>query len=824
MDNTKYDPSEVVIMESDTDNNPPKVSIYPIKPVFLFSGEIMQLELNSLTPEESQKMLDKNENNIIVFNDVLQEVRAGEWDDSHPVGFLFQGISLAEEQDKYVLIAQVLERVHVQEISFEQGHASATYVEYPWTSHSCSEERRRKKAVVDIIDCLNDIQDIELRYSYGEKKVRGWRLEGFDFDFSEHCDEKDNYKILMKLMQEVVAKFPFDSSILYGLISATNELMCSDLILRYLKKWKREKQELFVQIDKRYGALMSDYKKKDQLENLKRHLKNQILCLEDEVDDLNHHSVQQPGSSSNLKDKTYAQQIEEHYMPEAIRVAATHELEKLSRLSKDTTEYYKICEYLDLILSLPWEKEEPIELDIVEAERILEESHYGLKKVKERILQHLAVQKLKKGKNGSVLLLIGNPGVGKTSVASSIAKAMGRKYTRLSLGGVSDEHDIRGFHRTYTGSKPGRVLESIRKVGVSNPVIVLDEIDKLTSFRGDPSAALLEVLDPEQNATFTDHFLDLHYDLSDVFFIATANDWHNIPSALRDRMEVVEVNSYTSDEKFHIATEHIYEKTLDAHGLSKKQLQITDDAVRSIINDYTFESGVRDLQRKFAEISRVASAKIVSGNPTLPLRIKESDLEEILGQKIVRHNFIQSANPSGVVTGLSMSQVGGGMMLIEAVKMPGTGELILTGQLGDVMKESALICLSLLKSRLPLNTVNFKELGLHIHFPEGAIPKEGPSAGIALFTALASLISGKEVESTLAMTGEITLRGAVLPVGGIKEKLLGAIRSGITKVLIPKANESDLKELPPEVRHQLNIMTVETIEEVVQEALNITLS
>jgi ATP-dependent Lon protease len=464
-------------------------------------------------------------------------------------------------------------------------------------------------------------------------------------------------------------------------------------------------------------------------------------------------------------------------------------------------------------------------VDLDGARKILNERHYGLDKVKDRIIQHLAVMELNKEKKGSILLLVGPPGTGKTSLGKSIAEALDRPYTRLSLGGVRDESEIRGHRRTYVGAMPGRIIQSMKKAGSTNPVMVLDEVDKLMSggYSGDPASALLEVLDPEQNNTFTDHYLDVPYDLSDVFFIATANSLETIPGPLLDRMEVISITSYTADEKFHIGKDHLIPEVLKEHGLTSKELVIADEVLRAVINDYTMEAGVRGLKKQLSSLARTAAEKIVSKKAEIPVDIKTRDLEDLLGRKVSRHEKAQPDNPPGVVTGLAWTPVGGEILFIEAADMPGSGNIILTGKLGDVMKESARISLSLLKSRLPLNTFNFKERDLHIHVPSGAVPKDGPSAGIALFTALASLVTGAKVDSRLAMTGEITLRGVVLPIGGLKEKLLGAQRAGIKKVLIPQDNVVDLKEVPEETKEGLTIIAVETIEDVIRETVGIAL-
>lgn len=547
---------------------------------------------------------------------------------------------------------------------------------------------------------------------------------------------------------------------------------------------------------------------------------------------------------SRHKKKNYKERIEAAGMPDEIRDAALDELDKLNQQQPGSAETNIIQNYLDFMLSLPWKKEKMEEPDLNKAEEILNADHYGLDKVKKRILEHLAVMKLRGDSKGSILLLVGPPGTGKTSLGKSIAKALNRKYIRISLGGIRDESEIRGHRRTYVGAMPGRILNTIRQAGVTNPVMVLDEVDKLMKggFNGDPSSALLEVLDPEQNATFTDHYLDLPYDLSDVFFIATANTLDTIPAPLLDRMEVIQISSYTDVEKFHIAAGHLVPEALADTGLTQDQVQFDDDAIRAIISDYTREGGVRGLKKKLTEISRSVAADLVKkedaeknaeaggagekaeGAADHGQRvIHASDLEKLLGRKVAFHDHAEEDNPAGVVTGLAWTQVGGEILFIEAQDMPGTGQVILTGKLGDVMQESARISLSLLKSRLPQDVVNFRERDIHIHVPEGAVPKDGPSAGITIFTALASLFTGHKVDPHLAMTGEVTLRGAVMPIGGLKEKLLAAQRAGITKALIPKENVPDLADLPEEIKAKMEIIPVAAVEDVLRETIGIEL-
>ncbi|HEY8805412.1 MAG TPA: endopeptidase La, partial [Clostridium sp.] len=582
-------------------------------------------------------------------------------------------------------------------------------------------------------------------------------------------------------------------------------------ILKFMDYLLKQKEALKLQFE--MAEKFTEKANKTYRESV---LREQLKAIQNELNE--------GKSEGSKKDKDYLSKIEDAEMPVEIKNAALDEFEKLERQSESSAEYNVIRNYLDLLVKLPWKKSEPKVINLGEARRILDEQHYGLEKVKDRIIQHLAVMQLKKDKKGSILLLVGPPGTGKTSLGKSIAQALDRKYIRLSLGGIRDEAEIRGHRRTYIGAMPGRIIQSIKKAGEINPVMVLDEVDKLmTGYNGDPASALLEVLDPEQNNSFTDHYLDLPYDLSEVFFVATANSLDKIPRPLLDRMEIIQISSYTMNEKFHIGKNHLIPEILEEHGLNNQQLVIEDEALQQIVSEYTQEAGVRGLKKQLATLARITSEKIVSHKGELPFIVTVEKLDDLLGRKVSSHDKAQRDNPPGVVTGLAWTSVGGEILFIEATDMLGSGQVTLTGQLGDVMKESAKISLSLLKSRLPMNSINFKERDLHIHVPSGSVPKDGPSAGITLFTALASLVTGIKVDSKLAMTGEITLRGAVLPIGGLKEKLIGAQRAGITKILIPKENLVDLKEVPEEIKNQLTIKDVETVEDVLRETLGISL-
>lgn len=522
----------------------------------------------------------------------------------------------------------------------------------------------------------------------------------------------------------------------------------------------------------------------------------------------------------------YKAKIEAAKMPEEAHRLAMQQLKKLESASSQSPENQMIRSHLDLMVSLPWSSEgsEASDFDLQQAESILNADHYGLDKIKKRILQHLAVMKRRKSKRGSILLFIGPPGVGKTSLGQSIAKALGKKFHRISLGGVRDESEIRGHRRTYIGALPGKIISALSKVKQNDCVFLLDEIDKLSrSYVGDPAAALLEVLDPEQNHTFTDHYLDTPFDLSKVFFIATANSLDGIPAPLLDRLEVVDLHGYTSAEKFNIAKNHIIPKQIEDYDFQKDELQISDEALLKMITHYTREAGVRELQRKVGEICRFVSEKLQRGADKVLVDIKL--LEEILGPEKYFSEVAEFSSTAGVVTGLAWTPVGGDILFIETALVPGKGELIITGQLGEVMRESAQIAKSLVKSRLSIlgPQINLNKYDIHLHVPSGAIPKDGPSAGITILTSLASLVSRVPVNPKLAMTGEVSLRGKVMPVGGIKEKVIAAHRAGVRQIILCEQNKKDLIEIPEDIKSDIQFHFVTHINEVLSIALQIDL-
>ena len=505
-------------------------------------------------------------------------------------------------------------------------------------------------------------------------------------------------------------------------------------------------------------------------------------------------------------------------MPKEVEKEALKQLKRLEFMHPDSSEAAVIRNYLEWLIELPWKKSTKDNLDLKHVKKVLDKEHYNLEKVKDRILEFLAVKKINPKAKGAILCFVGPPGVGKTSLGRSIADALGRKFVRVSLGGIKDEAEIRGHRRTYVGALPGRIIQGIKQAGVNNPVFLLDEIDKLCNdFHGDPSAALLEVLDPEHNKEFVDHFLDVPFDLSKVFFIATANITETIPKVLLDRMEVIYLSGYSFKEKLEIAKRHLIPRLLKEHGLKKKLVSISDEVILKIIEEYTCESGVRELERKLATIYRKIARKLAEGEKG-PFEIKKEDLVEYLGPPEYLEELKQEKDEVGVATGLAWTPYGGEVLYVEAVTMPGKGNLILTGHLGDIMKESAQAALSFIRSRhkeLGLDAKFYTKLDIHVHVPSGAIPKDGPSAGITIATAMISALTGKPVSKDYAMTGEITLRGRILPVGGIKEKALAALRKGIKKVLIPQKNEKDLEEIPKDLREQIEFIFVSHLDEVI---------
>ena len=530
------------------------------------------------------------------------------------------------------------------------------------------------------------------------------------------------------------------------------------------------------------------------------------------------------GDSDDMKNEIaeLEEKIKKRRLPKEASQRIWHELKKLKMMSPMSAEATVVRNYIDWILALPWFDRSRDRLDMVEAEQILDEDHYGLEKPKERILEYLAVQSLVKKNKGPILCLVGPPGVGKTSLARSVARSLGRTFVRLSLGGVRDEAEVRGHRRTYIGAMPGKIIQSLRKAKTSNPIFCLDEVDKMsTDFRGDPSAALLEVLDPEQNSKFNDHYMDIDYDLSEVMFITTANSLYPIPGPLQDRMEIIRISGYTEDEKLNIAKKFLIKKQLEANGIKDGKLDITDNAILMAIRRYTREAGVRNLEREIASICRKVARETLK-NPEEKIKVSCKNVGHYLGIPKYRYGIIEEADEVGVVTGLAWTEVGGDTLTTEVLVMPGRGSLTLTGKLGEVMQESARAALSYVRSispKLGIDTNFYRKLDIHIHVPEGAIPKDGPSAGITITTGLVSALTKYKVRRDVAMTGEVTLRGRVLPIGGLKEKIMAAHRGEMKTIIIPKENEKDLKDIPERILKNLEIIPVSYVDEVFKIAL-----
>lgn len=708
--------------------------------------------------------------------------------DLYTIGSLVKIEQIVDSKITYDINVEVLDRVEVKNISKEQDYYISKYEMAP-----------------DIEDLDKNTQNQMLEYVKALTTEISGKFIGSESYIQYIQSMKDLEQLISYLMQFINIS-SFEKQELLEIRSRKKKS------LKFLDILIKQKENIEFQMEmnaKLTGEVNKQYREKM--------LREQLKAIQEELNE---------GKQSESKKKDYLQLINESKMPEDVKEIAREEYEKLQNQSPISVEINVIRNYLDLLTSLPWGKSSVKEVDIKEAKNILEKDHYGLDKVKERIIQHLTVMKLKNNQQGSILLLVGPPGTGKNSLGKSIAKVLQREYVRISLGGIRDEAEIRGHRRTYVGALPGRIIQGIKKAGTNNPVFILDEVDKLwASNMGDPSSALLEVLDPEQNNSFSDHYLEVPYDLSDVFFIGTANSLKEISGPLRDRMEIIQINSYTTTEKFHIAKDYLIDEVLKGHGLTHEQLQIEDDALKAIIDKYTREAGVRGIKKQLAAIARHATEKIVVDEVELPYLVKEEMLFDILGPEISTYDKVKKSNPPGVVTGLAWTPVGGDILFIESAFMPGKGELILTGQLGEVMKESAKISQSLIRSRLVLRLkdIGFDKHDLHIHIPQGSIPKDGPSAGVTLFTSIASLFTGIPVDPKTAMTGEISLRGAVLPVGGIKEKVIAAHRSGIKKILLPLENKKDLFDIPDEVKKDIQFIFIETIEELIHETLGIKL-
>ncbi len=603
----------------------------------------------------------------------------------------------------------------------------------------------------------------------------------------------------------------------------------TDLVAMHINMGYEKRQEILecLDLERRYELVSSVLMEEVNISRIREAYRNKV---KEEVDKnqkeyflreqmkVIRNELGDEGDAEDYAEK-YTAELEKLQCGEEVRESIAGEIRRLQHIPVSSSEHVVARDYIENVLALPWDKMSQDNNDIKNAERVLDEDHYGLVKVKERILEFLAVRALTDKGESPIICLVGPPGTGKTSIARSVARALDRKYVRICLGGVRDEAEIRGHRRTYVGAMPGRFIDGLKKAGVKNPLILLDEIDKVSSdYRGDTSSALLEVLDPEQNRNFVDHYVELPVDLSEALFICTANSTDTIPRPLLDRMELISIAGYTENERFHIGKDYLVPKQLKKNGLKKKQLAIGDAGLRVIISHYTKEAGVRELERQIGRICRKSARRILEGEEGI-IRVSSRNVGDFLGKRKYRINEANKKDDIGIVRGLAWTEVGGDTLEIEVNTMPGEGNLILTGQLGDVMKESAQIALSLVRSLLPKREKFFKESDFHLHVPEGAVPKDGPSAGVAMTTALYSAVTGKKIAARVAMTGEITLRGRVLPIGGLKEKLLAARLAGIGTVLVPADNKPDVEELEEEITEGMSVVFAERIQDVLKTAL-----
>ncbi len=640
---------------------------------------------------------------------------------------------------------------------------------------------------------------------------------------------------ILDLLRKMVAIAPYLSDELQvPALNTEDPSKLADLVAANLNISLQQKQEILetFNVRQRLHKLVQHLNKEVEVLELSRKIQSQAaqelgkaqkeFLLREQLKAIQKELGESDERTAELEE--FKKKIEEARLSKEALEAAHKELDRLGHMNPASAEYTVSRSYLDWLVNLPWSKSTVDTLDIKSARKVLDEDHYDLEKVKERILEYLAVRKLKADTKSPILCFVGPPGVGKTSLGMSIARALGRKFQRISLGGMHDEAEIRGHRRTYIGALPGRILQGIRRAGSNNPVFMLDEVDKIgQDFRGDPASALLEVLDPEQNFSFSDHYLEVPFDLRKVMFITTANILDPIPPVLRDRMEVIEIPGYTDLEKLNIAKKYLIPKELENHGLKAEQLVIQDEALKDIINDYTRESGLRNLDREIATVCRKVAKKIAGGEAK-KVTVKNNNLVEYLGPPKFYQELVDRVSKVGVVPGVAWTQTGGEILFIEATKMPGKKSLTLTGHLGEVMKESAQIALSYVRStasRWGISEDFFENFDIHLHVPAGSIPKDGPSAGVTMATAIASLLAGKKARPLLAMTGEMTLRGQVLPIGGLKEKALAAYRAGIKTLILPKQNEKDMEEIPEEIKKKVKFVFVDTVDEVLELALDL---
>ena len=773
--------------QSQTPRIPDELSILPMRGFVVFPGTVVPLNVQRAA---SLKLLDETLPRTKVIGLLTQrdETREDpEPQDLHSVGTAALVLKLLRQSDDHVVvIAQGLRRFSIRKII-----ATSPFL----------------RAEVDLPNSISPPQTKEWEATFRNLRDSAAKL----FELTPDAPEQVRLMILNIDDAEQLADF---------LASNLNiEVTEKQAILEELdveKRLRAVQQHVSAQMEiaEIQQRLQRDVASQFSDAQRRAYLRSQIKAIQRELGEAEAGSEEQ---AQQLRKR-----LEEANPPEAVMKQAERELKRLDFIPPASPEFSVIVSYMEIIADLPWNKLSKDSLDLDQAQQILDRDHYDLKRVKKRLIEYLAVRKLNPQGHGAILCFLGPPGVGKTSLGQSIADALGRKFVRISLGGMRDEAEIRGHRRTYIGSMPGRIIQELRRAGTRNPVFMLDEIDKIgADFRGDPASALLEVLDPRQNNAFVDRYLDVPFDLSQVIFIGTANYIEGVPEPLRDRIEVISIPGYTEREKVEIAKRYLVRRQLEENGLKAEQCAFQEDALRKIINDYTHEAGVRELERQIAAVCRGIAAQVARGKIEHATVTPELVAEMLGPPKYVRETKLKTSNP-GVVTGLAYTPAGGEILHIEATRYPGKGNVTLTGHIGEVMKESVQAALSLLRSRdgqLGVKSEDFRKMDLHVHVPAGAVPKDGPSAGIAMFTALASLFSNRPVRSDVAMTGEITLRGLVLPIGGLKEKSLAAMRAGIATVIIPKLNEKDLVDVPEEAKQKLKFVPVETVDEALAVAL-----
>jgi ATP-dependent Lon protease len=765
-----------------------KIPLIPLRGISIFPHMVIHFDVGR---EKSVQALEKSmmdDSLIMLCTQINPKVEEPAFDDFYHVGTMAKVKQMLKLPGGSIrVLVEGINRGKVKSLSQEEPYFEAVADIYSYDSEELEKSQDIEAAMRLVIEDLEEYIGLnpkvssEVIYTISDIEDPG-RLADVIASYIFLKQEDD---------QKILQTFDFFQrlEILHEILQREIELL-------------RIEEKINQRVKKQINKVQKEYYLKEQLKAIQKEL-GEDDSFSGEIDE-------------------YQSKIKKIKMPKEVKDKALKEVERLAKMSPHSAEVGVIRTYLDWIVDLPWDKETKEKIDIKKAREILDNDHYGLNDVKERILEFIAIRKLTNSIKGPILCLVGPPGVGKTSIARSIASSLNRKFVRMSLGGVRDEAEIRGHRRTYVGSMPGRIISSIKKAGTRNPVFLFDEIDKLASdFRGDPASALLEVLDPEQNSTFTDHFLEAPFDLSKVMFITTANTTSTIPPALLDRMEVIRISGYTEEEKLQIAKRYLLPKQMKEHGLKDSQIKVSDAALKGVINYYTREAGVRNLERNVANLCRKAAKKIVEEGKK-SVSINAGNITGYLGTKKFRYDKLEEKNQIGVANGLAWTAVGGETLSVEVTTMKGTGKTQLTGKLGDVMKESAMAGISYVRAnaeRLEISPDFYKDVDIHIHVPEGAIPKDGPSAGITIATAVISALTERPILREVAMTGEITLRGRVLPVGGIKEKLLAAHRMGIQKVLLPIDNNKDLEEIPDKIKKKMEFVLVENLDQVLEHAL-----